>query len=234
MSDEIKEEVTSGGPGDSIVITKPDAVGGTEIHTKTLHKGFNGEITTPEDLVKYTQNLESLLITRPAAPAAPQAFGVQPNAPARPKGESFEELVYSDPLKAKEVLLGEWDAKQQEKDNKKARQAAFWDEFYRKNVDLKELPGVVQSVFKRDLAEFQDTRRFSSDNTVAEHLAKEARQIIGMVREKAGVRETRVDSSPAMTFGESGGGMGNPPPKQTLSKPISFADQLIRMRKSRK
>jgi hypothetical protein len=199
---------------------------------RALHKGFSGEITTAEDLVKYTQNLETLLVQK--SPGQPQGQSFQPQTPNAPaKGESFEELVYSDPIKAKQVLMKEFEEIHNQRDAQKNREETFWSDFYQKNPDLKDMPSVVQSVFKRDRSDFSDVRRFSSDTLVADHLAKEARSIIGLVKEKTGVRETRVDSSPAMTFGGSSGapgGTGAPAPQ----KPISFSEQLVRMKNKRK
>lgn len=200
---------------------------------KPLHKGFSGDVLTADDLVRYTQNLEAVLLQRQQS-TTPASGAFQPHAPNAPaKGESFEELVYSDPVKAKEVLLNEFEERSRRKDAQKSREDSFWGDFYSKNPDLKEMGTVVQSVFKRDRADFSDVRRFSSDTLVADHLAKEARSIIGLVKEKTGVRETQVNSSPAMTFGGSTGapgGTGAPAPQ----KPISFTEQLLRMKNKRK
>lgn len=198
-----------------------------------LHKGFDREITTPEDLVKYTKDLESLLVSKPQTPVipavnTPQAFAS--NAPpATGKSETFEDLVYSDPGKAKSVLLEEFRAEQRRESEIQKAQGVFWNEFYQKNADLKDLQHVVQSVFERDRGAIGGLK---TNQQVAEHVAAQARQIVDLVKGKVGVTETRVESKPAMTFSGGIGGQGSNAPAP--QKPQSFAEQIARFRKRAK
>ncbi len=203
----------------------------SEAPAKPLYKGFTGELTTAEDLVKYTQTLETMLVANKQSRAAePPAFTAPVvNTPA-PVRESFADVIYSDPEKAKSILFEEWTQKENAKRDLEKREETFWNEFYGKNADLKDLRHVVQSVFKRDRAEIGDARRFPNNDSVAEYIAKESRDLVGLVKSKTGTTETRVDSQPAITFGGSSGEPGAVRPAQP-SKPVDFASQLLRLKK---
>lgn len=204
-----------------------------------LYKGFDREIKTQDELVQYVKDLETTLVRQPVAMPTPNRSAVNaqsfaPKAPtaAQSSGDSFEELVYSDPAKAKSVLLEEFRSEQRRQADQARAEQEYWSGFYEKNPDLKDFRHIVQSVFDRDSGSIRDARRFPSNDDVTKHLAKETRQIIDLVKSKSGVTETHLPSNPAMTFGGTGGvGANNAPAPK---KPQSFAEQITRFRKRAK
>lgn len=203
---------------------------------KALYTGLTGDLKTLEDLKKYASQLETMVVAKRehTIAQAPTFLPAQlPKATLVAPTESFEDLIYSNPTKAKQVLESEIMQKLDMQQQQKARQENFWQNFYVQNSDLKELKHIVQSVFKRDNAEIVDPRsKFRSDEELGQHLAKEARSIIGLVREKSGT-ETRLDSNPAVTMSSSGGEQV-PAPRSVPGQPLNFTDQLAAMKNKRR
>lgn len=227
-----------GGPeGDAAPSAKAE-----ETPEAPLYKGLTGEIRSVDDLKKYAATVESMLIAgRESGQAKPEAQAFTPPvhvpAPVVTEGESFEELIYSNPVKAKALfkaeILNELETQSQKRNAQVSSEQTFWDSFYQKNADLKDMRQVVQSVFKRDRADIGNVQRFPSNEAVAQHLAKEARSIIGLVKEKSGFTEIPVESKPAFAFNA---GSGEPSAARSANNakpgvPISFSQQISRLRK---
>lgn len=226
-----EENKITGGPGDAAPATAPNPT--TESKpVAPLFTGMTGDITSIEALTSYTKNLESMLITRKANEPVTEPAVFHHNTPnpvvSAPKGDTFEELIYTDPLKAKQVLKQEWASELQENQNAKDRQVAFWGSFYQKNSDLKDFEHIVQSVFKRDAA---TVGSFKTNEEVEKHLAREARSLVDLVKEKIGVTETRVESKRAVSISSTGEPTGGPKPPAVGGAPISFIDQVAQLRR---
>lgn len=226
-------ELAGGNPAEEGNVVAPAAAAAES--TKPLYTGLSGEIKTAEELIDYAKKIETLYIAgRATQKVEPQTF----HSPAPVSNssaastETFENLIYSDPVKAKQVVVDEVMATLDRQSKQKEAEAGFWQSFYQKNTDLKDLQHVVQSVFKRDKAEIGDTRRFPDNNAVAEYVAKEARSLVGLIKEKTGLTETRVDSQPAITFGSSGEPSAARP--ASPAKPVTFAQQLSAFKTKRK
>lgn len=230
----VKEDpnIVIGGPDGGPAPEKQPETPEAPAEKKPLYQGFTGEITTPEDLVKYTQTLETMVVAAREKQQAQPATFTAPPPPAQHSAakETFEDLIYSDPARAKQILKQEWQQEMANKEAQQQREKSFWDDFYKKNVDLKELGHVVQSVFKRDRAEIGDPRRFPNNDSVAEYLAKEARSLVGLVKAKTGGTETKLEPTPAVTFSGSGEPGAARPAK--LEK-LDFAGQILRLKKGR-
>lgn len=225
----------SGTPEESPSIAEKTEEAPKPESTKALYTGLTGDLNSIDDVINYTKNLESLMVARKASEASiagtePLAFKQANTVPVDDnKSETFEELIYTNPGKAKEVLKREWDIELERRKSVNDRQTQFWGEFYSKNSDLKDFEHIVQSVFKRDSAEISNGQRFPTNEAVEKHLAKEARSIVGLVKSKIGSTETRVESRQAVTI--SGGGTGIAPSAAPTSGPISFIDQVSKLRR---
>lgn len=202
-----------------------------------IYTGLNGEIKSVDELKNYAQTLETILVSNKKPPeAGARTFmtsmgqaGNLPNALGEAKGESFEDVFYSNPTKAKEILKAEMRAENDLAAATKRQQEAFWQSFYSKNTDLNGMDQVVQSIFKRDRQLIGDLK---DDNEVREYLAKESRDMIGFVKKTAGVVETRLESAPAVSFASSGEPIPNIPGKP--SGPISMMDQVALYKSKRR
>ena len=209
-----------GGPADAQVVEASESAA-----EKPLYSGIGGDFKSVDELKQYTQNLETLLVNKKPEASSPAArsFIPAPNqapAPVQTK-DSFEETIYSDPLKAKEILKHEIRKEMETQRDAERRQERFWQGFYSKNGDLKGMEHIVQSVFSRD---HQSIVRLPDDRAVEEHLVREARQIVNEVKKTIGVTETRLQSAPAVAVGSSGSGFVPSAGKEI--RPQNFLEQL--------
>lgn len=240
MSEE--QQVMSGSPETTAIEAAPIAAPAVEpvvapvTEEKSLYTGLTGDLKTVDDLKRYTSHLETMVAARAPAPQTnPSSFLVQPilPQPILNTQESFEDLIYSNPTKAKEILKAEIRQEYEKQRKIEADQGEFWGTFYNQNADLKDLKHIVQSVFERDNAKIGNVQRFPTNKEVSEHLAKEARSIVNLVKEKSGLSETRLDSAPAVTVSSSGGEQFSRP-AATPGQPISFIEQLTAAKNKRR
>lgn len=227
MEEEIKatESVAKGGPGVEGVVPPVAPVAKPE---EPLYEGFTGKLTTVDDLKTYTKTMEEEVLRLKYAQTKSEGQIAQPMPPPVVSSkDEFEELIYSDPKRAKEVLKDEI---RDEMSRAKAAEVAlnnWWNEFYVENEDLSQQKRLVQLVLQEKRKEIEVLPPLKAK----EFLAKEARGLLGSVKQNFGVTETTLESKGAVTLGTS----GQPAPKApaTPKEPISFAEQVKRLNKRR-
>lgn len=215
---------------------------GTEIHSPSpaapqapLYKGLTGDLTSAEDLVKYTKSLEDMFVQANArnaiqSPINNLAITPVPAVPAGPTfKEKYAELAFSKPEEAADILVQE--AKRQMKaendqlQNTERQVKQFWEKFYVKNADLKRVDSIVQSIVQAKNSEIRSLR---TEGEVEEFLSKETRKVIDLVKKESGFVETPVPSGRAVSFGGSGDPAPTPPKAPTGN--LNFSDQIRRLK----
>lgn len=233
MSDENVQPVVEdptiviGGPGGGPV---PDPKADTATQDKPIYTGLVGDLKSVEDLVSYARNLETIMTAKGATGTAEPAKSFAPPAPNQAKpteAPKFSDVIYNDPVAAEELLLRKVDERQQRRDQAERMRQNYWNGFYDKNPDLKQVQHVVQSIFERDENKILT---LPNDAAVTEHLVKESRKIVDEVRKTIGVTETQLGSGPAVTVGS---GSASYPITVKQEKPKNFLEQLTGARAGR-
>lgn len=229
---ENNDSAMSGGLGDPINTASVEETSEPEVSTEPLYKGITGHLNSVEDLKSYTQNLEQMFVQQKAQlnqmnlPSAAQQTLQAPAAQAVTSNEpEFEELLYSNPKAAKELLKKEIRA---ERDNERAAENTkqkFWTDFYSKNDDLKNEKRLVDYYVKGQWDSLKDVPL----DQASQIIAKGTREVLADIRKRHGVTEKELPKGGAVNFGAS----GEPAPRGATEKAPSkqsLTDQLKAMR----
>ncbi len=190
----------------------------TQVQTPIIVNGKS--FKNSEDLAAYTAHIEQLNIAAAAAPSNQQQNQAPPELI---DGRPISEVMFDDPArynkyvieKATENALG----KMHEVNNQKTKETAFWEDFYTKNPDLKDMDKVVMREFKEN---FNELAKLPVEQAQV-RLAKDSRAFVETILQKKGVRTTELPEGGASTLGTSGAGVSRvnkPEPKR------SFVDQV--------
>ena len=175
-----------------------------------------------DELVAYTKQLESMVAENTARQSGTATAPAVADT-SQPTGKEFYNLVFEDPEKAFSL----WEKKINDNISRREHQARlvneFWDDFYKKNPDLKKHERLVQSELNRDQKRYYS---LEVDSAKAE-LAKSVRGWIGEIK-SGSEKETTLSSQAATTLGASGSQAPTPP---ATSEPSSFISQLNSIRR---
>lgn len=192
-----------------------------EVPSQPFYEGFLGAIKTPEELKAYTKNLEDTVVRMQAGASKV----IPPVAAVVSTGPSIDEQIdavwFSDPAKARELMRQKDKAERDAEKETHRVQTEFWGSFYQKNPDLKRVERIVQSIVREKGAEISQIR---TAQETSEFIARETREVIGLVGKAFSGKETRLESAPAITLGASG--ETPPAPPVTPPKPLTFIDQI--------
>lgn len=186
-----------------------------------LHRGFLGDIKTPEEMRAYVKNLEDTVVRQAAgAGVAPTITPAAP-IPGPTLDEQIDAVWFSDPAKARELM------KQKDKIERDAEASAvrtrevFYQRFYQKNPDLKRVERIVQSIVEQ---KGQQIALLRTEAEVADFISREAREQVDYFKRAIPGNETRLESKPAVTLGASGETPAAPP--IVVQKNLTFIDQI--------
>jgi hypothetical protein len=219
-------------PLESAVISAPPAANPPPAADEPLYRSGDLEIKDPKQLAEYARSLETKLVTNELQNGARQGMpSLTPVTPEPPPAkrhwkEEAQDVFYTDPARAIDILqqgiLGDLD----EAEKKKETKANFWKEFYDENPDLKELGTVVNSVMLTKSGEINpmkvgDAKKF---------LAAESRKIVAKIRGAEETRETLPAGQTVTVTGGPGFTRGAPAP----AAPRNFVDQVSSMQDRRR
>lgn len=195
-----------------------------------LYKGLSGHINSQDELIAYAKRMEEEVIQskieKQHKPSLSEPITPTNTVPIEPV-DGFEQLIYTNPIKAKELLKNEIREEFRTNDLKKEQEKKFWSEFYTENSDLKPMDRIVQLTLKDKWSEVEKLPL----NQAKEVLAKAAREVVGLVRSSVGVTETTLPSGGAVTLGSS----GSPAPKAPVIPPkeMTMSEQLLQFRRNK-
>lgn len=196
---------------------------------EVLYEGLGVKIKGIDELKNYLKILEEGLVQAKAASGAQGAAPIVPQvSPPEPSAkERYAELIFSNPADAFEIAVGEAEKRVEKKRAAEREVEDFWKSFYTENQDLKGVERVVESI---RVTRAQDIAKLKTQKEVSEFLARESRDLIGVVKSKFSTTETTVPHKKVVSLDSSGepfqAAPGNPAP----TPPINFADQLRRMK----
>lgn len=219
--------VTSGGP-ESVTqtqVTAPPVV--VEKREESIYKGLSGDIKSQEALIEYTKNVEAELIRERVSKAAPAPMAV-PVVDQLDK--QIEEVWYSDPKKAMNLIEQKVENKLTARDAHKDQQKKFWEGFYKDAEDLNNDAGkrLVDTIVSAKMKELQPLSFEDAKKTIM----KEARDLVGSLRKDANATKIEVPSKTAHVIGASGEPMKTA--GTTPQQPKSTIDQLLEFRRKRR
>lgn len=201
---------------------------------KVLYKSGNLEITDPEELARYTQNLEEERVRARLQEQVRQgttpATTTTVNPPPAKKSLDAEvnELMFIDTEKAVSRLRQGLKEEMIEEQKQRDRQIAFWNEFYEKNPDLKDKKRIVDLIVMERSAQL----RTMSPADAAKFLEKETREIATMATRRPGEKVETLHPGGAVI--PISGGSHQPAPSTTPQAPQTFVEQMKNLRKRRK
>lgn len=214
-----------GGPEDNSAINGGAVNQATTQEVKTEEKKpiylGNKEFNSVDELVKYTQEIQTKLVDKELVhkplPAMETANQPKPS-----------QLLFEDPDAFYELTVQEAERRIDSKLQKEKQESQLWNKFWTENKDLKEYEDLVQAKIAQRRADYKD---LPADQGLSK-IAGEVRGIISKVKGSIqGGKE--LPSTPAMVAGSSNGVTT----AQVAVKPVSnasFVDQLRQKQKKGK
>lgn len=182
-----------------------------------FYKGTFTEAKTPEELKTLTERLERENHDLKNKMLPTQILPLTP----KPVESKFEDVLYTDPEAAAQILENRILGKIHQKDEQKTRQEKFWSTFYGANSDLKPHERAVQLILKDKLPELSNL----PEEEGQKRLAREVRSFLSTIRGNDKTTETELPKGTPVTLGTSGSPHARPA-AAAAPGPKNFAEQV--------
>jgi hypothetical protein len=204
--------------------------------TEPVYSSSAGEFKSVDELVRHTKDLERQIIEKHLGKEQPRdntevildddyrAKKIMSEEPA------LEDLILTDTKRAVEQIKKTVRDEMREENSANEARRQFYDDLYSKNPILQPYKDVVDLIVERNREELSKMTLLKAE----EEIKKRTLKWVGAVAERTGgkLTETQVTGGSSEVLTPSKG-QAPPAPKQRVEKPLSFAEQVKRMRGKR-